>query len=75
MFEIGDLIIGITGNPYGITGPNSICKVVEYGERVRDDAYIVVRYLGKRGEKLDMQSYRMFPVLPEWFRKYSAKMK
>ena len=75
MFEIGDLIIGITGNPYGITGPNSICKVVEYGELIRDDMYIVVRYLGKRGEKLDMQSRRTFPVLPEWFRKYSAKMK
>lgn len=74
MFEVGDLIIGIAGNPYGITGPNSICKVIEYGEPVRGDVCIIVRYLGKRGGKLDMQSRRTFPVLPEWFRKYSAKM-
>ena len=75
VFKPGDLIIGIAGNPYGITGPNSICEVIEYGEPVRGDVCIIVRYLGKRGEKLDMQSHRTFPVLPEWFRKYSAKMK
>ena len=75
MFVAGDLIIGIAGNPYGITGPNSICKVVKYERLARGDMYVVVRYLGKHGEKLDRQGDRMFPVLPKWFRKYSVKMK
>ena len=75
MFKPGDLIIGIEGNPYGITGPNSICRVIEYRKLRDNDRHIVVIYLGKRGQELDMQIDMIFPVLPEWFRKYSAKMK
>ena len=73
MFQVGDLITGIPENGYGITGPESVCRVVgvDCGQE-RDK--IFVQYLGKRGSELDFNSGREFLVHPKWFKHYFVKM-
>lgn len=73
MFQVGDLITGIPENRYGITGPESVCRVigVNYGEE-RDK--IFVQYLGKRGSELNFNSRREFLVHPKWFKRFTVKM-